>query len=178
VFGLTFDDGFVNVAENAVPVLADLGFTATNYFVAAQVGGTNAWDAEKGVPTARLMDRAQVRAWARAGHEVGSHTIAHVNLKACGTDEARRQIAGSREMLQDISGESVDAFCYPYGYYLAEQCALVRDAGYTSATTTRRGRVQPGQDMMELSRVHVLRSTHFVSMMIKMFTPREEVRGR
>jgi len=178
VFGLTFDDGFVNVAENAVPIMADLGFTATNYFVAAQVGGTNAWDAEKGVPTARLMDGGQIRAWANAGHEVGSHTIAHANLKECSADQAREQIGGSRKMLQDVSGESVDAFCYPYGYYLPEQCALVAESGYTNATTTRRGRVQPGQDMMELSRVHVLRSTHFASMMIKLFTPREELRGR
>ncbi len=36
VFGITFDDGYRNVHHNAMPVLSELGFTATNYFVAHQ----------------------------------------------------------------------------------------------------------------------------------------------
>lgn len=30
VFGITFDDGYRNVHRNAMPVLGELGFTATN----------------------------------------------------------------------------------------------------------------------------------------------------
>src|SRR5690606_27135184 len=44
VFGITFDDGFRNVYEHALPVLNKLGFTSTNYFVVHQAGGTNVWD--------------------------------------------------------------------------------------------------------------------------------------
>ena len=34
VFGITFDDGYRNVLQNALPVLTQYGFTSTNYFVA------------------------------------------------------------------------------------------------------------------------------------------------
>src|SRR5688572_13812483 len=44
VFGITLDDGYVNNFDNALPILRDVGFTATAYIVSGQVGGTNAWD--------------------------------------------------------------------------------------------------------------------------------------
>lgn len=177
VFGLTFDDGFRNVLQNALPVLRETGFTATNYFVAGQVDGTNAWDASKGVPTARLMNRDEIRAWAAAGHEVGSHTLDHVDLKTCGATVARRQIQDSKAALEDLTGNPVQAFCFPYGYYLPEQCELAQVAGYSTATTTRRGRAMAGDAMLELPRVPVARSTHFLSLLIKMLSAREDRRG-
>ena len=39
VFGITFDDGFRNVHQHALPVLRQLGFTSTNYFVANHLDG-------------------------------------------------------------------------------------------------------------------------------------------
>ena len=63
VFGITFDDGFRNVFENALPVLSDLGFTSTNYFVANQFNGGNIWDQGKNIPFSPLMSVAQARAW-------------------------------------------------------------------------------------------------------------------
>src|SRR6476659_8920507 len=40
VIGLSFDDGYRDVAENALPVLEDLGFTATVFIVTGAVDGT------------------------------------------------------------------------------------------------------------------------------------------
>src|SRR5690606_13014307 len=39
VVGITFDDGYRNVLENALPILEETGFSATNYFVVRQFGG-------------------------------------------------------------------------------------------------------------------------------------------
>ena len=118
--GITFDDGFRNVFENALPVLSDLGFTSTNYFVANQFDGGNVWDREKKIPFSPLMSRTEVRAWAAAGQEVGSHTLDHVHLPEVSHDEARRQIRLSREILAQESGAEVTAFCYPYGDFTSE----------------------------------------------------------
>ena len=95
VFGITFDDGFRNVFENVTPVLSELGFTATNYFVSHQFDGGNVWDKHVGIPHAPLMSVSEMRAWAQAGNEVGSHTLDHVHLPALPPDEARRQIVQS-----------------------------------------------------------------------------------
>lgn len=45
VAAITFDDSYANVHENALPVLQEFGFTATNFVVANQIGGSNVWDA-------------------------------------------------------------------------------------------------------------------------------------
>lgn len=177
VFGLTFDDGYRNVARHALPVLSRTGFTATNYFVAAHPGGTNFWDERHGVPCAALMDASEIRAWAAAGQEVGAHTLDHADLSTLEAAEAERQVAGSRDMLEDLAQAHVDAFCYPYGSYRAEHAAMANAAGYRTATTTRRGRVRGEADPWQLPRVPVLRTTHFAALLQKLMTSYEDRRG-
>ncbi|WP_163268068.1 polysaccharide deacetylase family protein [Chelativorans alearense] len=158
VAAITFDDGFLNVFENALPVLRELGFTATGFFVVSQIGGSNEWDRVIGVPEARCMSAAQLREWAALGNEVGSHTLDHVHLPEQPADEARRQIVRSRGMLEDILGEEVLSFSYPYGQE-GERCRrMVREAGYRYATTTRRGSAGPGDDVFGLPRATVRRN--------------------
>ncbi len=154
---ITFDDGFLNNYENALPVLADFGFTATNYFVANQVGGSNVWDQAMGVPLTPCMSVAQMREWAALGHEVGAHTIDHVNLEKIPEDEARQQIALSKTMLEDMLGSEVTNFAYPYGGNHAVHREMCREAGYETATTTVRARARASDDPFGMPRVYVRR---------------------
>lgn len=176
VFGLTFDDGFLNVHRHALPILRELGFTATNYFVAGQIGGWNFWDADKGVPRAPLMDRNQIAEWTKAGNEVGAHTVDHADLALLDDAAAERQIADSRKVLEELSGQPVEAFCYPYGSYRQQHALMARRAGFSSATTTMRGRVRGAADMWQLPRVPVARATGFPQLAQKLFTAYEERR--
>lgn len=165
VAGITFDDGFRNVHANAMPVLQELGFTATNYFVSRQIGGSNEWDVPVGVPYAPCMSKAEMREWAALGHEVGSHTLDHVRLPTVAPSEARRQITDARHELEDMLGSAVDAFCYPYGGENGEVRQIVEEAGYTNATTVKRGHARPQDDMLLLPRMTVRRHDtwlHFV----------------
>jgi peptidoglycan/xylan/chitin deacetylase (PgdA/CDA1 family) len=155
VAAITFDDGFLNVYEKALPVLQEHGFTATNFFVANQVGGRNAWDIPFPGGAAPCMSVDQIREWAALGHEVGSHTLDHVHLPQVAFGEARKQIAQSREKLQDMLGEAVTSFCYPYGEENADMRTLVSDAGYDYATTTKRRRAREGDDPFGLPRLTI-----------------------
>jgi len=129
VFGLTFDDGFLNVHRHALPVLRERGFTATNYFVAGQIGGWNAWDAEKGVPGSPLMGRHEIAEWIAGGNEAGAHTVDHADLARLDDAAAQAQIAGSRRCWRTARVQ-VDAFCYPYGSYLPQHALMARAAGF------------------------------------------------
>jgi len=64
---LTFDDGYVDLVEHALPVLRRYGFGAAVYVVTGQFGGTNAWDEALGRSTLRLMTADQIRYWASQG---------------------------------------------------------------------------------------------------------------
>ncbi|TPM08301.1 MULTISPECIES: polysaccharide deacetylase family protein [unclassified Mesorhizobium] len=102
----------------------------------------------KGVDAGRprvdtLMTWSEIRAI--AAHPlvtIGAHTINHSNLKRLSEADARHEIVGVKSILRAELGEEPRHFAYPYGYASAVGCrevGLVRDAGYTSAVTTRHG---------------------------------------
>ncbi len=176
VVGITFDDGYRNNLSNALPVLQRHGFTATCYGVSRQIDGTNVWDAGK-VAESRLMSQDDWRAWNAAGMDVGSHTCNHAKLTELPPDSARYEIAVSRLELEQAVGCQVHHFCYPYGWYGPEHAQMARDAGYVTATTTRRGRVQMGDDLFDLRRIMVARATNPLQFFLKIATAYEDRRA-
>lgn len=178
VVGITFDDGYKNVFTQALPILSQLGFTSTNYFVARRLGEGNVWDYDKGIPHSDLMTVAEIRAWHAAGQEVGSHTLHHVHLPRLSYEIAAYEISQSREELQDLLGEPVTAFCYPYGDENAQIRELVAQAGYHNATTTERGLVRADEDMFGLPRSTVARSTNIVRFLQRCLTRLEDNKRR
>lgn len=155
---ITFDDGFENVFRNALPVLQEHGFTATNYFVANQIGGANLWDQPLGVAPAKCMDMVQMREWVALGHEVGSHTLDHVFLPDQDAEEAARQLTQSREKLEDMLGGPVTSFAYPYGGENVAVRQIVAAAGYANAVTTEKRRAKAGDDPFGIPRLTVRRN--------------------
>lgn len=176
VFGITFDDGFRNVFQHALPVLTELGFTSTNYLVANQFDGGNVWDVHNNVPFSPLMSQSEAREWNQAGQEVGSHTLDHVHLTETPSELARKQILHSRLMLSDAIQQEVTAFCYPYGQFNSDHTQMVIEAGYQSATTTQRGLVNSTVSPFALPRVGIWRSTHLLRFFQKCCTRYEDRR--
>ncbi len=126
--GLTFDDGYADFVSYALPVLERHGFTATVFPIAARLGGDNEWDPDG--PRKPLMTPEQVREVADLGMEIGSHGMWHVSLISVTDAELTRELRESRSALQDISGQEVAGFCYPYGDLNDRVMAAVRKAGY------------------------------------------------
>ncbi len=176
VVGITLDDGYVNNLEQALPALRRHGFSSTCYVVSGQLGGTNSWDHAKGIPSRPLMTAAQLRSWLAGGQEVGAHTRHHVDLLQCDESTAQDEITGSKNELEALLDTPVRHFCYPYGHHRPEHAAMVRAAGYISATTTRRSRAMVGDDLLELPRIPVLRSTVVPLLWLKVATGYEERR--
>src|SRR5262245_27048937 len=78
---LTFDDGFANFAEQALPILRDFGFTAHVFIVAHWVGRCSDWPGQPSwASRLPLMDWATLRRIAGAGVVLGAHTLSHPRL--------------------------------------------------------------------------------------------------
>jgi peptidoglycan/xylan/chitin deacetylase (PgdA/CDA1 family) len=176
VVGITFDDGYLNNLDNALPVLKRQGFTATCYGVSSLIGGTNSWDI--GVVAEKpLMSLQDWQRWRDSGMDVGSHTRTHAKLTELPADFARMQIVDSKHELEQAIGCEVRHFCYPYGWYRNEHQKMVREAGYATATTTQRGRVHEGHDPYTLRRIMVARATNPVQFFMKITTAYEDRRA-
>ena len=153
---VTFDDAFLDLRENALPVLSELGVPAVTYVVAGNIGGTNAWDAGGGAQVRPLMGRGDLLAWQAAGQEIGSHGMTHAHLTRVSSRQARAEIFDSRKRLEDLAGRPVRHFCYPYGDLNPAVRDLVGEAGYLTATTTEPGLNGPGVDPLLLKRFPAL----------------------
>ena len=174
---ITLDDGYVDALENALPALRANNFSATCYFVSRRTGQHNDWDAAALNVHKSLMSDEQIKQWHSAGMEVGAHSRTHPRLTQCTDAELLDEIAGSKSDLEALVGAPVTQFCYPYGDHDARVVAATRQAGYSAATTTRRGRALISDDPMQLRRVLVVGS-HFLHMfLLKLLTTYEDKRG-
>jgi peptidoglycan/xylan/chitin deacetylase (PgdA/CDA1 family) len=119
VVSFTFDDGWKTDVQ-ASSLLAAHGMRGTFYVISNVVGneGYVTWD-----------DLAAIQA---GGHEIGGHTLDHVDLTTVERHEAHRQVAADREVLL-ARGFDVTSFAYPYGAFNGAAQKIVREAGYTSA---------------------------------------------
>ena len=178
VFGITFDDGYLNNLTHALPVLLRHGFSSTCYVVSQQLGKTNEWDREHGVAQTALMDASQLRKWLAAGQDVGAHTRNHARLTQLDLSGYSREIALCKSELEELTGSPVRHFCYPYGEYRPAHVAITSEAGFESATTTQRSRCLAQEDMMQLPRVPVVRSTSLPLLWLKLATGYEDRRRR
>ena len=176
VVGITLDDGYLNNLTHALPALQRHGFSATCYCVSQRLGFTNSWDADLGIAQTPLMNAAGLREWVGAGQEVGAHTRTHARLNQLDQAHATEEIAGCKAELEDITGQRIDHFCYPFGEFNSGHVEMVKLAGFQTATTTVRGRVNAGDDLFLLPRVPVLRSTILPVFWAKLATGYEDRR--
>ena len=149
---LTFDDGFRDVFENALPVLSQDKFSGVQFLVSDLIGKTNEWQQRAGDVSEPLMDEAQVREWLSAGQKIGSHTRTHPWLTRISVKEAREEIFGSKKILEDKLGIPIEHFCYPYGDWNETVRGLVIEAGYKTACTTASGVNTSADSPFELKR--------------------------
>jgi len=129
---ITFDDCYRdNLA--AARVLAEHGLPAC-FFVPSQFVGTDhvfEWD--RGLKPLPNLSWDELRAIARLGHEVGSHTASHADLGRIGPDEARVELVESKQALEKQLQQPVRFFAYPFGgrdNFRPEYLPLVYAAGY------------------------------------------------
>ena len=124
----TFDDGYADLAEFALPVLRRYGFGAAVYIVTGQLGGTNAWDEASGSGTHRLMTAEQIRHWSAQGIEFGAHSRSHADLTRLTPEKLEDEVLGSKADLQELLENPVESFAYPFGFHTEEVEACVRGA--------------------------------------------------
>ena len=176
---ITFDDGFRDCVEFAVPVLERYRFRAVFYLVAGLMGQTSRWMRAAGGAEFPLMDWTAARAPPGRRHAMRCPLRQPSRpgrlLPGRGQEGAGRVTAAAGGRL----GVEVVHFAYPYGSVSPQVRALAAEAGYLSACATDRRLATSQDDLLRLPRVPVYGGESLIDFVCRLRTaesPRTAVR--
>lgn len=114
---ITFDDGYEELIDYALPVLHSLNFTATVFIPTHFIGLPNTWDANLDGKTSRHLNEAQLNQLILYHWEIASHSTNHQSLLTMTQSEAEMAMIESKNRLQQICHTPVIGFSYPFGHF-------------------------------------------------------------
>jgi peptidoglycan/xylan/chitin deacetylase (PgdA/CDA1 family) len=151
---LTFDDGYRDVAEHAVPVLERHGFAATVFVVPGAIDGGAPFTWYAAPPPLLGWDDIVDLDWS-SPLRFEAHSMTHPNLLTLDDAAARWEVGESRAVLERRLGRRVEAFCYPAGLFGARERELVAGAGYRIGVSCEPGMNTAATDLLALRRTQV-----------------------
>jgi peptidoglycan/xylan/chitin deacetylase (PgdA/CDA1 family) len=140
---LTFDDGYLDNYEQAMPILAKYGFPATLFVspgMTEQDGYLN-WE--------------QIKKMQAGGWAIQPHGMSHPHLPKLTAEEQAYEIVEARKLIEEHLGTKADVFCYPYGERNKTTLKLLKQHGFRYAFTIDQGLATNEQSPFLLKRLFV-----------------------
>ena len=154
---LTFDDGYADFHDRALPLLSRRGFTATVFVTSGWVQDDGEWPGAR--RPGRMLSWSQVGETAAAGIEIGAHSDRHPQLDQVAAGRLREELYASKARIEDRLGLPVPGLAYPFGYSSARVREVARAAGYGYGYAVRNMIATTGADLFAIPRLTVRRTT-------------------
>lgn len=123
----TFDDGLASDYEIALPLLVDAGCKPVCFVISDRIG------------TPGFVTSPQLREMAAHGILIGSHSASHPDLTTLSDTEVKNELDGSKKRIEDILGEEVACFSFPFGQVDSRSVDYAFSVGYQHVFTSRHG---------------------------------------
>ena len=155
----TFDDGYAENSEYALPLLAELSVPCVYFVTVDNIENQQPFphDVSAG-QTLRPNSVNQLREAAAAGIEIGLHTATHVDFSLSDDhDTIRREIYEAKDRLEQLLGNQIRYFAVPYGLpnqLTAPVIQAARNAGLAGLCSAYGAYNFPGNDDFHIRRIH------------------------
>lgn len=157
VVGITFDDAFASIWENAIPVLDKYELPASICVPTGNMGRKPSWFLEEDCSDAHetVMNEEQLVELDRLGYEMLSHTVSHPDLIEVDDIQLGAELERSKQTLERIVGHDVLGISYPYGAYNDKVCRLAERIGYRIGFSVEPCSVDFSSDKFQIGRFKV-----------------------
>jgi len=158
---ISFDDGYQNNYEYALPVLQETGhkaifFIATSFLDSAEVFPWIQTEIDAVRKQYRPLTGSQLKDIAAiSGMTIGAHTKTHRRLASLEQNEARAELLESKSTLESLLGTEIKHFAFPYGStkdFTARDMAMCREAGFQTGMTTDARSMRKPQNLFAIPR--------------------------
>ncbi|MDX1719337.1 MAG: polysaccharide deacetylase family protein, partial [Salegentibacter mishustinae] len=153
--------GYKDNYELLFPLLKKYGFKTVIYMVTGEQ--FNRWDVENpATPEKRveLMNPAQIKEMADSGLvEFGGHTLTHPHQNTLDSDAQRHEIAENKAQLEQLLGQKLASFAYPFGSHNQDSKTLAQQLGYPFAVATDSGPLAMHEDPYQIRRIAIFPRT-------------------
>ena len=151
---LTIDDGYRDNLEVALPLLQRRRLPAILFLVSRKLGGVNDWTTRGAGAQRPLLSVEEAKRIHAGGISIGAHTRTHCSLPAVADGEVDGEIGGSREDLEELFGEPVPTFAFPYGRFDDRAVAACERVGLAACTVESRP-ARLGDDPLLIPRIEI-----------------------
>lgn len=153
---ITFDDAFANLLDNALPITCKLDIPVIVFAVTENMGSAPRWKIDSDHPDAReitmtqeQLKRASAEPWCR----IASHSATHPRLSELSDAAVERELIQSKTTLENLLGESVYDFAFPYGACSAKLISKAFECGYRRVHTLNSNAGRRSEDQQVISRM-------------------------
>ena len=134
---ITFDDGYRDFLDGAMPVLKQCGFSATIFLATDRIQ-----DSPARLNGAEYLTWQDVRQLHQQGIQFGSHTVSHADMRSLGPEQIEYELGYSKELIEQKLGDSVTSFAYPFAFpeedldFTRFLLDVLENQGFLSGVTT------------------------------------------
>jgi peptidoglycan/xylan/chitin deacetylase (PgdA/CDA1 family) len=153
---ITFDDGYADFAEHALPALRARALSSTLFVTTGWLDGGR--DREPG-PTDPMLAWSQLPELLECDVELGAHSHSHPQMDTLTRRALRDELVRPKDQLEDALGRQIDLFAYPHGYNGPRVRRAARESGYRAAAAVRNALHPPGEDAFAVARLTVTDTT-------------------
>ena len=121
---ITFDDGYLDNYQNALPILEKYNIPFCIFITKDYI--------EHGYPPYTMLNKRLIQELSQ--HTlctIGSHTITHPMLSKLTEQQQFDEINGCKQWLENLLNKKIDIFAFPFGCYNKTTLLILQKAGIT-----------------------------------------------